>query len=175
MLYILGVDHSFQSYYSNTFHDYIYSIIKDYDIKLLGEEYSTEARDMFHPQEESQLKQISQQTTVKHLYCDPTEEERELLGIESETQVRERLGFGFRARIVGTKEHKLVKKEMQKQWILREKEWLKRLNNANLQELNTLFVLGNLHTKRFARLVESNNVPFTILSIEEFQHELSKR
>lgn len=168
MLYVLGLKHYFQNTFHKDFNKYVRNIIKKYNISYLAEEYSTEAAIRFTEDGESQLLKLSYDLKLKHLYCDPTNEEREKLGIPTEDQTIAKLGLKGKKGIT-TGEDSLISEEQHKYWYIREEEWLTRMRDADFLEGNTLFLVGYDHRLNFSKLLRKNDIKYKLFKTRRFK------
>lgn len=163
MIYILGTSHDYQWKYSSTFNDQILTIISQYKIKCIAEEFSLEACEINNIRN-SILFEIASEMKLKHLYCDPNPEERKLLGIPNAGTIKDIHGGIIKQHILDLKTNQIHenpeyfqrKKEIEpKLWPKRENEWIKRIiTNCDINQ-NILMVIGKDHTKTFTnRLLE---------------------
>ncbi len=168
MLYILGLKHYFQNTHNKDFDKYIRSLIKRYNISALAEEYSTEAAIRCTEDGESQLLKVSQTLGLKHLYCDPTNQERENLGIPTQDQTLKKLGLKGKKGITSA-EDSLISLEQRKYWSIREKEWLARMKMAKFLKGSTLFLVGYDHRLNFSKLLRENNIKYKLFKTRRFK------
>lgn len=168
MLYVLGLKHYFQNTHNKDFDKYIRSLIKKYSISALAEEYSTEAAFRSTNDGESQLLKMSQTMGLKHLYCDPTNEERKKLGIPTEDQTIDKLGLSGK-KFINFREDSLISQEQKKYWHIREKEWLVRMKAAKFLKGSTLFLVGYDHRLNFSKLLRENNIKYKLFKTRRFK------
>ncbi|HPJ08654.1 MAG TPA: hypothetical protein PLB09_11545, partial [Deltaproteobacteria bacterium] len=98
---------------------------------------------------------------INHIFCDPTSKEREQLGIPSCKQIRESLGIHIYLKPDQDKQIKLLEAEERKYWGIREKFWLKSLQNQYFT--CCLFILGSSHVQSFKKLLNMNNIDVLVV------------
>lgn len=103
MIYLIGVNHAVQDYrwsdnqwqknrkqrelyakLTEEFKAYLRSVIKDYEVTLLAEEYNKDA--LLGIYDKSILKEIAESLCLTHLYCDPDNKERKQVGIRTDEE-----------------------------------------------------------------------------------------
>jgi len=97
---LVGIEHQIQSFNPNfaippkdilfhQFKDYLKQTAFEFKVKVLAEEFSTEALEKNYV-EKSITKEVADEIGVEHIFCDPTTEEREKYGIDNtDTDKRE--------------------------------------------------------------------------------------
>ena len=98
MVYLLGVDHQVQhsglpmtperDKATRDFCTFLKSMVKDLNISMLVEEFNEDALRMNNVSI-SIVKNVAEGVELKHLYCDPTRQERKALGIDNDLDRRE--------------------------------------------------------------------------------------
>ena len=187
LVYLIGVNHAVQfksaiaQMFSEServrqkreaFRTHVAEMIDKFDIEILAEEFSQEAKRQSDEREaeafrervtaelgtapeplnyETVLEQFSKAKGIEHRFCDPDSSERKALGIEVDPR-----------------------KETEADWRKREQVWLSRIGDC--KHSRVLFVCGDNHYDAFAQLLESDgfNVrrgPHCDISDEEF-HDL---
>jgi hypothetical protein len=161
-VYLLGTNHRHQvigcpegSYVQ--FSELLRSEVHQHRLQAIAEELNAEAIQLWHGTD-SVAREVSQVLGIRHLYCDPTSVERKALGIPSLQQLKTKFGYG-RALNHIQNEHLAVEQETY--WSLREAHWLSCLKP--LLSLNFLFVIGSSHMQSFAKLLEREQIGYTIL------------
>lgn len=173
MLYILGVNHSYQKQSNVRFEKYIRRTIEKLDINVLAEEYSLEACHNRPPIENSILNNFSTELHLHHRYCDPNEEERKILGIRTQEQIKSQLGYAGKVTIVGTPQFYAIEKEKRKDWYIRENEWLNRLRDFDIDNQSILMVIGASHMRSFLKLLREKNIDYNNLKNYSFRDDIS--
>ncbi len=92
---------------------------------------------------------------IRHRFCDPDCEERQLLGILTDQEVAKKLGF---ASSWTSQQDALVLAEVKKFWAARENFWFERLREVTFRRC--VFVLGAKHVATFRDLLHAQG--FTV-------------
>jgi Cu/Ag efflux protein CusF len=169
MLYVLGINDSYQRCPSKELELFIRDLIQENNITALAEEYSEQACRLNTKTGKSELKILSKKVGLHDYYLDPTEPERMDMKIRIRDQIKEDLGLKGRAIIEGSSEDKLIKQEQKKYWAIREKEWLRRIKELSLLNGNTLVLIGNDHIPSFSKLLSENDLDYKIIETSRFK------
>ena len=120
----------------------------------LAEELNEEAINLWKATD-SACRLFAQSMKLMHQYCDPNSHERHLLGIESDLEIRTRLGFGKSLTI---DQDNQVQLELIKYFSVREKFWLEKMLSFDFKKC--LFVFGKTHVDSFSKLLSSSGILF---------------
>ena len=154
---VIGLNHAHQLYgykggASDAFLKYLATVIPKINPTLLAEEMNDESLSSWGA-DKSTLQVASAKFHVPHLFCDPNTAERKTLKIESYQEIRSKLGY---TQFLSDSEDLNVRRtERENAWPLREREWLRRIEEADSS--HTLFLIGSLHIESFAELAQSMN------------------
>jgi len=157
-LYLLGTNHANQMIgckygKAEEFLKYLHHIkSKIKDIDLVAEELNEEALELWNATD-SACRIFANSFNLPHLYCDPNLKERNTLGIKSETEIRDKLGYG---KCLNVEQDNEVQSRIASYFDLREDFWLKRILHSNRNQC--LFIFGTSHFDSFSKLLQSKNI-----------------
>ncbi len=167
MIYLVGVDHRIQHdgiesanlNQRKKFIDYLVSTFKELNISIVAEEFNEDSLEYSYAKN-STAKLAVQKNDIKHIYCDPNIKERKEIKIPSEDKICKDLGIKF-IRNNSEDEARIIQ-EKRKYYIIRENFWLDKLSDSLHKEI--LIIIGTDHIKSFKKLLNSKNIPCTILN-----------
>lgn len=145
--YANGNSEKFLHYLKHVYHDIN-------DIDLIAEELNEEALNLWKATD-SACRIFAQSMKLMHHYCDPNSHERHLLGIETDLEIRTRLGYG---KLLTIDQDNQVQLELIKYFSVREKFWLANLLSFDCKKC--LFVFGKTHFDSFSKLLSSSGILF---------------
>lgn len=123
-------------------------------IELIAEELNEEALNLWNATD-SVCKFFAKSMKLTHHYCDPNSYERNNLGIETDLEIRTRLGYG---KLLTADQNKQVELESIRYFSIREKFWLEKLLSFDCKKC--LFVFGKAHFSSFSKLLLSSGILF---------------
>ena len=154
-VYLIGVDHSVQwnreSKEAREFVSFLEKKISQLRPSLIAEEFSEQALKQNNV-ESTTVQDVAVRHEIKHIFCDPSDKEREEIGYPTKKQLRE--SFGIRSSIEGTKEHKKRNLHERAFWPLREKFWLDKIQKTKSARI--IFICGSEHLESFRKLLLEN-------------------
>jgi len=174
MVFIIGVDHLVQyngpvpEYILEEFRAFLACKVRELNISLIAEEFNEEfLRDVLGATEDT-AKTVADQTGAAHLYCDPDEREREMLGIpyyaDVMDMVKKRRGITARF-IFDDGLRRCVERETagetKKYWHIREKFWLGKIKES--LDRNILFICGHEHVESFSWMLRENGAEVSVI------------
>jgi len=155
MIFIIGIRHTKQvgelkeSSYISILKSCLLDLINKESIKTIAEEFSLQIqnRDGQTPAQE-----IAIEKKLKYIFADPDAKEREILGIKLRSDTAKNLGIDIND--PSTTEEELNKVNLAHRSIdeLREKEWLRRIQDNAKTPL--IFICGINHAKTFSELLK---------------------
>lgn len=168
MIYLLGVDHKIQHdgplgpkpERTEAFVDAVTEMIKNLSIEVVVEEYNEDAK-----REDqitlSVLEKVARAMGVKHVFCEPSLEERKANGILKEGQIIKKHGFD-ELRGLTNEQKAIVEKEVREQFAKREALWY----SAIEEDIgpNMLCVIGASHVPTFGSLLRKRGQESEVLS-----------
>jgi len=161
-VHLIGVDHSVQwnreLNESREFIAFLEKQILQLNPSLIAEEFSEQALE-WNNIEGTIARDVAVRNKVEHIFCDPSDKEREEIGYPTKKQLREK--FGVRSSIEGTEEHKKRKLHEITFWPLREGFWLDKIKKTKSARI--IFVCGSDHLKSFRKLLLQNNYSVAFL------------
>lgn len=165
-VFIVGVNHKIQYVFKNSTHstefkNYLVGKITKHSISLIAEELSNEAIKK-NRANDSVARVTALSAGIKHRYVDPDSERRELLGIPSEKQLKEKLGLG---RSLYADELTRLNEAQAKYHRIREEDWLSQIKDQNCS--NVLFLCGYNHIESFASLLHNEGHQVQVLSTKK--------
>lgn len=174
MVCIVGVNHHLQFGCCNQFNDqerkefedFLKKIIGEYDIELIGEESSEDAKIEWCVGNIAKTipEKLAENLAIKHKLCDPGKSEREELGIRSRSVVAKHKGIsilsggGYRE-----VDEQIVNQEMIPDDKKRESVWFRSIEPWLVKSENVIFVCGYGHVKNFSSFYlnkATNPLPF---------------
>ena len=154
---LIGVSHGYQyagnaSVDAAAFLNFLREMQALHRADLLGEELNSEAIDntRYKGVTGSVAQEVAKEAGIRHLFCDPTQKERQQLGIPSRQEIIERLGYKGLPCLTPQQDMD-VRVEEKKYWETRERFWLGKLVES--PEDLIMFVLGACHINRFQTLL----------------------
>lgn len=174
MVYIIGIDHLVQ--YNgpltrnilNEFRNFMISEIGRLDISLIAEEFNEEFLHDVFAATEGTAKSLAELTGVEHIYCDPDERERKILGIPYYADVKDMVKhrYGIKEKIIfDNKLRKIIEheihEEVRKYWHVRENFWLETIKGK--VQKNILFLCGYEHVPGFSILLASKGIDCIVI------------
>jgi hypothetical protein len=149
---LVGTDHSFQRAGSTPAGEQFFTTIRNlcvtHGVRAIAEEMNFSALSE-HGVMESIGQQVSVELGLKHEFADPSREERAVLGISQENDIRAQ---GWLNRWP----EKRIDAAISESDRIREREWLRRIEELNRWPL--LFICGSDHFIPFARLLRENGM-----------------
>lgn len=158
ILYLIGTDHKYQhnseryiSVPKNEIEEFVIhlkTICENKNIRAIGEEFHET-----HLKEDRKLtipKNVAVGLNIKHIYCEPDDDEAEKLGYVEKLLQRPR-----------ETTEEFYKRAFENEKI-REKGWLNRLISNKVWPL--LFVCGSWHVESFKNLLEANQIKVVIIN-----------
>lgn len=168
MFYILGVNHIYQWKYNKEFVSYIKYIINSRSINAIVEEFSEEAC-VLNKVKTSILKKITSKQSIIHVYLDPNRNERRALGIPSRDEIKKELGYDGMLVYGGSPADVKIDRVQKSYYLIREKEWLRRIHINNIVSINTLVVTGFNHIKSFSKQLQDESIDCQIIICDHFK------
>jgi len=169
MLYLLWIDHVIQApetrrafiYWTEEYKNLVLNTVEEYkktldniiitkNIQIIWEEFNNYNND---PESYFITWEVCKQYNIKHLFCDPSEEEQNQMWITREW----------------TDEDDNFDKQYEKNHTLREKYWLEKI--MSYKSKNIIFVCGNKHISTFKEKLENNSRKIEIIN-NKFCEEL---
>ncbi len=157
-IFLIGLNHGYQLEGCRTndwtkFDEYLVFCRREL-IDLVAEELSEWAIGRNHHLGAigSVAKNVSSRLNIAHLFCDPDEVERQRLGVLSDNELGQSLGFG---NIMNAEQAAIVEQKKREQWFIRERYWLEQLQRLHFSRC--VFILGAQHVDSFAELLVSEN------------------
>ena len=136
--------------------------LKDHCLKeqpdLIAEELSEDAIKQWKARD-SVARKIAKTLRVRHLFCDPSIDERKALGIKSWQEIVQELGYGP---VLKREQSLEVDKIEKSHWEARERFWLDKL--IEQQSDRTVFLVGADHVDRFVALLAVNGIQTIIIN-----------
>lgn len=165
MIYIIGVNHSVQTYdgkvskYFEEFEFFLRQKLAELNsIKAITEEFSEDALKHVHCASETIARKISKELSLKHLFVDPSLEEQKILGIKSDRDVILETPMSTSLDEI----EKTKQKEQKRSNKLREEFWFEVLKKENCLE-RIVFICGAVHTESFFELLSNKSIKSEIL------------
>lgn len=167
MFYIIGIHHDvqFDKKYSLTpkFIPYLKDVVKKFRIEIIAEESSKDALKKWGI-EKTSVQKISESQNLKYIACDPSIDERKTLGIRSDKEVRREKGL---PNALTHQQFNILDQEKIKDFIKREKHWLKKIKNYSNRQVVFICGLQHLDTTlrvfTFQDLLSTNGYKYTLL------------
>lgn len=160
---IFGTDHKYQrrdplvrESQHEEFAAYVMRLVSKYGVKLLAEEYTTQALKE-QGVSETTVKTLANSLEIAHCYCDLDRKTRYRLRIFQEHDIRME---GF---LKGRTEQEIVERIGQSHRT-RERFWLERLREMELWPV--LFICGADHASHFANLLRSKRLDVSIVEAD---------
>lgn len=152
MIYLIGVNHEVQHnrHFPRTkaFTKLLSNLVKDFNIKLLAEEWSEDASKVWSVSY-STVEDVARINNIKYLACDPTTKEREMLGIKTEMDITKEVAELSKEPY--TKKKSLAyQKTLAPNHAKREQFWLKQLQDFLSDDI--IFVCATQHISEFTNL-----------------------
>jgi len=177
MVYIIGIDHLLQyngpvpEYLLEEFRNFLSARIIEFNISVIAEEFNEEFLFEVLGATEATAKIVAGKSGVDHIFCDPEEHERKVLGIPYYADVREcvKLKYGIKENFIfdnalRKKVHEETAAEVKKYWAVRERFWFDRIKERLAE--NILFLCGHEHVTSFRDYLEENGIEVCI--VDEF-------
>lgn len=130
------------------------------DINLIAEELNEEAI-LLWKATDSACRIAAKSMDLNHIFCEADASERKFYKIESQEEVRRRLGFG---KVLNKWQDKEMQDELKKYWPIRESIWLSKICNFNFD--GCLFVFGKDHYESFCSLLKQKSIPYETISCD---------
>ena len=146
-------DHGLRESQHGKFAAYVARLVGEHGIKLLAEEYTTQALEE-QGVAETTVKSLASSLGIAHCYCDLDREIRSRLKISQEKDIR------MKAALSGWTEGQISERIGQSHRV-RERFWLERL--LDTQCWPALFVCGADHANRFANLLRSKRLDASVI------------
>lgn len=176
-VYIIGIDHLVQyngplaGEIIDEFSEFLAAKISELEISLVAEEFNEEyLHDVFGASEDT-AKAAAERTGIEHMYCDPDEGEREMLGIPYYADVRdvvkERRGISDRIIFDNDLRRSIEREtseEVKRHWKVRENFWYERIKDRVPE--NILFLCGHEHVAGFSSMLKEKGIDVSV--IDEF-------
>lgn len=156
---LLGTKHSIQrdDIDENKFESLIKELIKEFDIKAIGEEIDTTCS--------SVANKIADIEKIKHIIIEPTPKEKQELKIEElhiiDYRIKEKHDLiNYPSQLIKNNEsfnlviRKEYVEEVHKIYRLREKEWKRRVEELDIYPI--LLIYGSCHFKEFSELLKES-------------------
>lgn len=140
------------------FIDYLSNICLNKNIDLIAEELSEEALASSHAIDSS-CRILSGKMGIRHIFCDPESAERKFLGIPSESEILEDLGFG---KVLTRAQAIQLKTEEMRYWNARENYWIENIIQHDFKRC--LFICGSSHIGSFSKNLSSKGINFEIIT-----------
>lgn len=177
MVYIIGIDHLVQyngplpAEILKQFREFLVSKARELDISLIAEEFNEEfLRDVYGATDDT-AESAAKLAGIDHIYCDPDEREREMLGIPYYADVRDMVKgkYGITEKFIADNEvRKRVEletaDEVRRYWGVRERFWYERIKRRSHE--NILFLCGHEHVAGFSELLKNEGVDVAV--VDEF-------
>lgn len=142
---LVGTLHPIQKNFDSTdFENYIKSLVRKYDVKVIAEEIDSD----------SVAAKISKEFNIGYLVIEPTLQERRSLGIPTLNDIDYSIFMEFDDLTLEEIETESTKRK-DEAFRQREKEWLKRINK--LSSFPIIAVIGANHFIPFCELLKLNN------------------
>jgi hypothetical protein len=159
---IIGTNHRYQVLgcqegKQEVFEQYLRAVIHKHGIQAIAEELNEEAFPVWRGHD-STARVLAASLGIKHMFCDPTNIERERLGIPTVEQIKVKLGFG---KFLTSQEYQEVVEEQQKYWLQRESYWIKCVKTLDCDKC--VFILGLSHVQSFAKLLLKEHVQSEVI------------
>lgn len=168
MIYIIAIKHESQHNgpYSNEVLRnklvfYLENAIKKYAISLIAEEFNEKTLTNSHATIDT-AKYVADKLNVKHLFCDPNEEERKLIGIPLREEIKNTLGLKGPI-FVDSLEDKQITEEQRKYYPIRENFWFEKIEQY-LDEV-IIFLCGSDHVESFKSLLSIKGYTVKVLVV----------
>ena len=171
MIYLIGVEHIKSQWeyqdgsnrqFVSCFTDILRRHIKELKVTVIGEELNHECLEQ-QDVETSTAQKIGEEFCVKHIFCEPSAQDRIKLGILSKEEISEQLYKKELWQIPDdSPEQQIINEEHRKYFPKRERFWLDKIKN--FQEEIILFICGKSHVDSFGKLLEEHRFKVTILS-----------
>lgn len=167
MIYLLGIRHLLQTECDNPgphllakfdrFKAFLGNVVKSTMATAIAEEFNLEIEGLKNRKSIARLMAERSYPSLLYVHCEANSEERKALGIPTAEEILERCrSEGFDEGLEHCRDSELFK-----YFPLREKFWMKRLQQATVDPI--LFLCGPNHIQTFAcRLIE-NGIPCKIL------------
>lgn len=174
MVYLIGVDHLIQyngpvpGYLIVEFINFLSSQVKRYKISVIAEEFNKEFLHDVLGATEATAEKAAEISGIKHIFCDPDERERLILGIPYYAEIKESIKkrYGIRENFIidnmlRTAINEETAAEAKKYWDIREKFWLDKIRNMLME--NIIFICGHEHVYRFREHLVENNIDVDVI------------
>lgn len=175
-VYIIGVDHLIQ--YKNSilpgsifdqFRAYLLETLKKYEIETVAEEFNREYLTEVYFSDEATVESAAQSAGLRHLFCDPGDDERRRLGIPCFADIRDgvKRRHGINEKIITDRDLYIKveaesSSESKKFWHIREEYWYGILS-SHLNG-NILFICGHEHVPGFSDLLHKKGVAAMVIT-----------
>ena len=149
---LLGTSHTIQrgNEQKDSFHSYIEELCKINDVKAIAEEIDDECTSI--------AAEISTKLNIMYKIIEPTEDEREELGIEDRAIIDCEFVFKYKVNIdsLSPEAHEEYNKRIQNVYRERESEWFKRI--CELDTWPVLIICGSKHCQPFFELLSKEGI-----------------
>jgi hypothetical protein len=151
-VYFIGLNHrhqlcGYKQGAAEKFDSYLHKFCHDANIDLISEELSEAAISLWGATG-SVARNVALQLSIQHLFCDPSPDERECLGILTSKEIAVSLGF---EEVWSKTQEAEITAEERNYWPIRERFWLERLRTVAFH--NCAFILGSEHVDSFGSLL----------------------
>lgn len=169
MIYLVGIKHEYQHDGSDrvdesakrNFIAALENMIKECGVSLIAEEFSVQALKNSNATV-STARHIANKLNIKHLFCDPNDEERKNIGVPSREIIKSLLNIKGPVQI-NTQEYNLINEEARKYYSKREEFWFEKI----MPHLGIviIFLCGLDHLENFKSLLISKGTVPKVLEI----------
>lgn len=167
MICIIGVNHKIQHDGFGSanksqrllFSSYLEKIINTLNIEIVVEEFNKDSINKSGAKN-CVVRNVAYKFKLKHIFCEPSIQERCKLGILSSREMCDELGI----KSVGLNQGDVARldEKMKEYFFIREKYWFEKI--VDFKDQKILMVIGATHITSFIQLLETNHCDYKILN-----------
>lgn len=167
MIYVIGINHDIQfdkqSSLIQEFISYLKNIVKKNRIDVIAEESSEDALKKWDV-EKTSVQEFSDNNGLKYIACDPNIDERKILGIRTDEEIKKEKGL---PRALNHEQLCILDQEKKRDFIKREEFWLNKIKGYSANQV--IFICGTDHLNNtqkpegFEKLLSSKNYKYKLL------------
>lgn len=167
MFYIIGISHGIQfdkqHNLTQELISYLNDILKKIRIEIIAEESSKGALKKWGI-EKTSVQEFSEDHALKYIACDPNIDERKILGIRSDEEIKREKGL---PRILNHEQRYILDQEKMRDFSKREEFWLNNIKGYSIRQI--IFICGLTHLNNtlrpegFEKLLSNNNHEYRLL------------
>jgi hypothetical protein len=167
MFYLIGICHCIQfdgkCTLNREFISYLSEVVNKYRIEVIAEESSEDSLKKWSIDKTS-VQKFSEDHVLKYIACDPNIDERKVLGIRSDEEIRSEKGL---PKILNHEQLNTLDQEKIRDFPKREEFWLNKIKEYSTRPV--IFICGSMHLNNtlrpdgFERLLSNNNLKYRLL------------